>query len=214
MTTTTTVVKTTLTQRLLNMLRRLSGGQSAAELLLDQAITRAYTRFKQQYPIWANSLFDEHFVRYHALPLLEKLHDGPNAVTPVELAHIWMAQIHKKTLLNPTNLPALTEVASAFLRLLNEELHGKQHSALPAPQPLAEVLATDREDVRQGDLERGAALTIFAEVLSNDSNYELDWLWLASMLPNSVEREYCLRRALDINPDNVVTQRQLERLTR
>jgi hypothetical protein len=109
------------------------------------------------------------------------------------------------------------EGMQALLRRLRvQRKAAPAHHAVPTGQmiqPLAEVLATERE-VRQGDMERGAVLTVFAEALSSNSNYELDWLWLASMLPNSVEREYCLRRALDINPDNIMTQQQLERLAR
>jgi hypothetical protein len=41
---------------------------------------------------------------------------------------------------------------------------------------------------------------LFAQALRDDSNLELDWLWAAAQLTDAVQRRYCLKRALAINP--------------
>lgn len=49
--------------------------------------------------------------------------------------------------------------------------------------------------------------------ISEDSNYELDWLWSAKQVSVIEEVCYCLERALYINPDNIETQRFLRKLS-
>ena len=44
--------------------------------------------------------------------------------------------------------------------------------------------------------------TILQEAIQEDYNRELEWLWIADVVPNNLEREYCLRRALYISPQN------------
>ena len=41
---------------------------------------------------------------------------------------------------------------------------------------------------------------LFAQALRDDSNLEMDWLWIATKVLTDGQRAYCLRRALRINP--------------
>jgi hypothetical protein len=54
----------------------------------------------------------------------------------------------------------------------------------------------------------------FLEMLREDSNLEMDWLWLATQVTADGQRAYCLRRALAINPESRLAQRGLARLRR
>jgi len=46
-----------------------------------------------------------------------------------------------------------------------------------------------------------------------DSVYEMDWLWASTQVTAPEEVRYCLERALYINPDNPVTERELSKLS-
>ena len=48
--------------------------------------------------------------------------------------------------------------------------------------------------------------------LQEDSNLEMDWLWLATRVGCDGQRRYCLRRALTINPESRLAQRGLSQL--
>ncbi|MBZ0292297.1 MAG: hypothetical protein K8L99_06985 [Anaerolineae bacterium] len=50
---------------------------------------------------------------------------------------------------------------------------------------------------------------VFAEALRADSNYEMDWLWVAAKVSSQQERQYCLERALYINPESAVVRQSL-----
>lgn len=41
---------------------------------------------------------------------------------------------------------------------------------------------------------------------------ELDWLWYAAQMDGTIERRYCLHRALAINPNSSLAQSALARL--
>lgn len=55
---------------------------------------------------------------------------------------------------------------------------------------------------------------LFIQGLREDSNLEMDWLWLASKVADKDQGRYCFRRALAINPESLPAQRGLERLLR
>jgi hypothetical protein len=50
---------------------------------------------------------------------------------------------------------------------------------------------------------------LFAAAFCANSNVEMDWLWLAAQVTNHVEREYCLYKALYINPQSTAARRGL-----
>jgi hypothetical protein len=53
---------------------------------------------------------------------------------------------------------------------------------------------------------------LFAAGLRDDSNLEMDWLWLASKVVREHERRYCLKRALLINPHSEIATCELAAL--
>ncbi len=53
---------------------------------------------------------------------------------------------------------------------------------------------------------------LFAAGLRDDSNMEMDWLWLATKVVREHERRYCLQRALLINPHSEIAKRELAAL--
>lgn len=55
---------------------------------------------------------------------------------------------------------------------------------------------------------------LFMEGLRENSNLEMDWLWLASKIDDAGKQRYCFRRALAINPESRLAQRGLARLLR
>ena len=56
------------------------------------------------------------------------------------------------------------------------------------------------------------AAQLFAQALREDSNLELDWLWYAANMTSSAHQRYCLRRALEINPNSEMAQHALAKL--
>jgi hypothetical protein len=53
---------------------------------------------------------------------------------------------------------------------------------------------------------------VFAQALRDDSNRELDWLWVYIQLTDVQQRRYCLERALAINPKSELALRELAKL--
>lgn len=53
---------------------------------------------------------------------------------------------------------------------------------------------------------------LFIQGLREDSNLEMDWLWLATRVTSAGERRYCLQRALAINPESRLARRGLAQL--
>jgi hypothetical protein len=47
---------------------------------------------------------------------------------------------------------------------------------------------------------------LFAQAVRDNSNLELDWLWLAGVVTREQERDYCFERAQQINPHNTAAQ--------
>jgi hypothetical protein len=85
-------------------------------------------------------------------------------------------------------------VAQGWARVVAgwQGLFGREAVA-PVEIPLAEATRAD----------------LFAQALHEDSNLELDWLWVAAQVTRDVERRYCLQRALTINPHSTIARRQL-----
>jgi hypothetical protein len=54
---------------------------------------------------------------------------------------------------------------------------------------------------------------VFAQALRDDSNRELDWLWVYVQVTDVGQRRYCLERALAINPKSELALRELAKLT-
>jgi hypothetical protein len=55
---------------------------------------------------------------------------------------------------------------------------------------------------------------LFLQEVQENSNREMDWLWLATRVGRDAQRRYCLQRALAINPESHLAQRGLSCLQR
>jgi hypothetical protein len=56
------------------------------------------------------------------------------------------------------------------------------------------------------------ASTLFAQAMRENSNLEMDWLWLATQISQVHEQQYCFARALYINPASEPARQGLRRL--
>ena len=76
----------------------------------------------------------------------------------------------------------------------------------------------EMQRVGRRERENGAAHSdclgdeVFAQALRDDSNRELDWLWVYIQLTDVQQRRYCLERALAINPKSELALRELRQL--
>lgn len=55
---------------------------------------------------------------------------------------------------------------------------------------------------------------LFLKMLREDSDLEMDWLWLATQVNSDGQRAYCLRRALAIHPESRLARRGFAQLRR
>ncbi len=60
----------------------------------------------------------------------------------------------------------------------------------------------------------GKSSMLLIEAIRDGSNLEMEWLWFASRMTDMIEREYCLKRALYINPRNQATRHELYQIAR
>ena len=65
--------------------------------------------------------------------------------------------------------------------------------------------------IRNGDKKSGGKL--LAEIVKQEPRNETAWLWLAGCFDNDEKKKFCLRKALEINPDNAKAWDALNRLT-
>jgi hypothetical protein len=65
--------------------------------------------------------------------------------------------------------------------------------------------------IRAGN--KQAALPILSEIVQIESNNESAWLWLFVCVDSVSQKEYCLQKALEINPYNQNTRNEIEKLS-
>lgn len=58
-------------------------------------------------------------------------------------------------------------------------------------------------------LSAAAAEALFVQAVCDNSNLEMDWLWLATKVVREHERRYCWEQALRINPHSEVARHEL-----
>lgn len=63
-------------------------------------------------------------------------------------------------------------------------------------------------------LGQAASEGLFMQAVEEDSNCEIDWLWLATKVHSTMQRRYALERALRINPHSGAARRGLRQLRR
>jgi hypothetical protein len=93
-------------------------------LTLQVALRRAYYRFADQYPEWAASLFDGHFLSQRAAPLVAGYFEQTTLPSPAELAIAWDEQLGlASSAVRERRIAELTVAATDFLNWLTAELH-------------------------------------------------------------------------------------------
>lgn len=75
----------------------------------------------------------------------------------------------------------------------------------------SEKLVTAVQLIRSG--EKVAAIALLKEVLQEDPKDEDAWLWLHSCLDDPEQKKFCIKKALEINPNNLHAQRAWAKLT-
>jgi hypothetical protein len=78
---------------------------------------------------------------------------------------------------------------------------------------MTRVQEHDAEGAEGAEFATARATKLFAQALHENSNLELDWLWYAANMTRDLERRYCLKRALEINPDSTLARRALAKLS-
>ena len=79
-----------------------------------------------------------------------------------------------------------------------------------AGDDIQNLLRSGIEAARSGN--KAVARAILEQVITMDSQNEMAWLWLASVMDSGEERQRALRRVLSINPDNERAQQALRKL--
>ena len=82
-------------------------------------------------------------------------------------------------------------------------------------QSIVDALMTPagEQDAQGAEFATARATKLFAQALHENSQLELDWLWYAANMTHDTERRYCLKRALEINPDSTLARNALAKLT-
>jgi hypothetical protein len=90
---------------------------------LRTAQAQAFARFAAEYPRWAESLFDEHFLNHAAAALVARVIEPNNHPTAFDFAEAWFAQCASPgTAAQEANLADVTLAAYAFLCYLDTAL--------------------------------------------------------------------------------------------
>jgi hypothetical protein len=96
--------------------------QSYQRRTLRRAVRQAYFNFARRYPQWVAALFDEHFVRIHLLPLLQRAADSGDKVTPGQVATMWARQVSMLPRLRQQHTARMVPAATHFLCMVADEL--------------------------------------------------------------------------------------------
>lgn len=118
-----------LAQEIFNILIKDSGlrdyirtklGRDPFKLALQAALTPAYSKFVEKHHEWSKSLFDEHFFKNSAAPILACCLIRDGEAEGIELATAWCKQIRLEDDLSL--IDELEPIASEFLDWFEEEL--------------------------------------------------------------------------------------------
>jgi hypothetical protein len=94
---------------------------------------------------------------------------------------------------------------TALLNMIGRTSLGHRLSAVMAT-PARPVLAASPA------YEASEATALFNQAVADNSNLEMDWLWLATQVGRDNEQRYSLERALHINPHSEPARRMLATL--
>ena len=90
------------------------------QAVLRSACAQAYERFAAEHPLWAESLFDAHFLTHTAAPLVARAIEPFNRPAPSEFAEAWFSQCAAPgARARDVNLAEVALAASEFMRQLD-----------------------------------------------------------------------------------------------
>lgn len=96
--------------------------QSYQRRTLRRAVRQAYVNFARRYPNWVATLFDEHFVNAHLMPLLQRAANAGEKVTPAQVAELWAKQVSMLPSLRQQHTARMIPAATHFLCMVADEL--------------------------------------------------------------------------------------------
>jgi hypothetical protein len=96
--------------------------QSYHRRTLRRATYNAYHTFARQYPQWVASLFDEHFVLTHVVPLLQDAAKAGDTVTAAQIAGMWARQVSALPTLRQQRIARMMPAATHFLCMVADEV--------------------------------------------------------------------------------------------
>jgi hypothetical protein len=101
-------------------------------------------------------------------------------------------------------------VFGSYATIYPERIRNKCQWGVPMKIDPSPQLNSAREAISRGD--KKTAQQILAGILNQDNKNADAWLLLADILDNPEHRIDCLRRVLQINPNNVIAKRRLDEL--
>lgn len=81
---------------------------------------------------------------------------------------------------------------------------------LNAPKEFLRLFKAGKEAAKSGQKQQ--AHDLFRQAIEVDPYHEQVWLWLASVVSTDEDRRVCFENVLELNPDNALAARQLQRL--
>jgi hypothetical protein len=87
---------------------------------LQAALRCAYAEFARRYPEWVASLFDEHFVKLHVLPILRSAGALGRPAPAALVAYAWAAQLNNSPARQRELAAGALPVATQFLNLVQQ----------------------------------------------------------------------------------------------
>lgn len=87
---------------------------------------------------------------------------------------------------------------------------GISSDLINAPREFLNLFKAGQEAARCGNNQQ--AHDLFRRAIEVDPYHEQVWLWLASVVETDDDRRVCFENVLELNPDNVTAQRQLQKL--
>ncbi|MGB0385081.1 MAG: AAA-like domain-containing protein [Ardenticatenaceae bacterium] len=100
-------------------------GREPERLAFQVALAGAYNTFAGKHPQWAATLFDEHFLKNSAAPLLLRCLPPADPPDPAELAGAWAGQMSGNKGRQERCIAEVTPIASEFLREFEKQLRAR-----------------------------------------------------------------------------------------
>ena len=117
------------------------------------ALAKSFRNFQFQYPELVDSLFDEHFLQHTAAPLLARMAESGQPVTPAELTAVWAKQFGNEESKHNKSSTELQEPFKYFLNSFDRELRNREELQFifnrNSTDKLAEAAASTAQSVQK-----------------------------------------------------------------